>query len=61
MIIYAAKKQYLKLTATGEWDRLDPWDAQLMALLTIIKENTQRQSQRYNPSRKMTAEVVAVV
>ena len=53
MVINAAKKMYLNMTATGEWDKLDPRDAQMIALLTTIKENTDRQSQRYDPSKKM--------
>ena len=54
MIIAAAKKMYLNMIATGEWDKLDPRDAQMIALLTTIKENTQRQG--YDSSKKTTGE-----
>ena len=52
MIISAAKKQYLNMTATGEWDKLDHRDAHMIALLTTIKENTQHQSHGYDPLKK---------
>ena len=60
MVISAAKKQYLNMTTTGEWDKLDPRDAQMIALLITIKENTERQFQGYDLSKK-TAAVAAVV
>jgi hypothetical protein len=52
MVISAAKKQYLNMADTGKWDKLDPWDTQMIALLTTIKENTERQSQGYDLSKK---------
>jgi len=45
IIISAAKKQYLNMTTVGDWDKLDPRDAQMIALLTTIKETSERQGQ----------------
>ena len=51
MVISTAKKQYLNMTATGKWDKLDPQNAKIIALLKTIKYNMQSQSQGYDPSK----------
>ena len=51
MILESAKKMYMNMIATGDWDKVDPRDAQMIALLTSMKAATVQKTNVFTPGK----------
>ena len=52
MLIKAAKKQYLTVESRGDWNKVDPWDAQMMALVMQLNAAKTAQPPAHTPERR---------
>jgi len=52
MLIAAAKKQFLNMESRGDWNKVDPRDVQMMALVTHLNAAILAQPSAPTPERR---------
>ena len=52
MLIAVTKKQYLNMESRGDWNKVDPQEAQMMALVTQLNAAKSAQQTAHTPERQ---------